>query len=96
MFDELFNMSNGNIGALEFLATLVKEKSSDSTRYLLSIKLLGLQGSRLYKLWNDCCQRDYEKTYKVLDKFLRDELKPHYILNCVDQPRGEIIEIGED
>jgi len=36
-----------------------------------------LYGSRLYQLWNDCCDRDLGTVYKVLDQYSDSDILRH-------------------
>ena len=92
MLDIAIKMSEGNPGALTLIMEIMKE-GYEKIQYILICDTLGLYGSRLYQLWNDCCQRDTNKVFKVLDKFQKGEINKEYLLNCIDQPYGLNIEI---
>lgn len=38
---------------------------------------MGLYGSRLYQLWNDCCDRNLETVNKVLNQYDDSEIIKH-------------------
>lgn len=44
---------------------------------------IGLYGSKLYMLWNDCCDRDMDKVKSVLDARQRGKLTDQEILEHV-------------
>lgn len=85
-------MAEGNFGALSFIMGILKQ-DDDNVYYLIDCDNLGIYGSRLYQLWNDCCQRDNNKVFKVLDKYKNGEFTKEFIYDCIDQPYGKNIDI---
>lgn len=94
LIDIAVKMSEGNPGALTFSIGIL-ESGPDNIKYFLVLDELGLYGSAMYQLWNDCCQRDIEKVFKVLDKYSKGEFTKEFILDYVDQPYGKNIVIEE-
>lgn len=64
--DFLRHFAEGNPGAMTFVmeAMLAKDVISREMAYvgLQRMDALGIRGTKLYMLWNDCCNRDTEKT----------------------------------
>ena len=59
-------LAQGNPGAMAFTMELVAN-GDDASRDMAITALkrmdaLGIRGKKLYMLWNDCCDRDTEKT----------------------------------
>lgn len=69
-FDFVHTLSSGNPGALVFVMELLAvEDSTSRERNITALKrmdVLGIRGPKLYMLWNDCCDRDSEKTVNVM------------------------------
>ena len=61
----LITMSDGNPGALTCMMTML---DSDPLALLdiLVLDSLEIYGSKLYMLWNDCCDRDMAKLKKTI------------------------------
>lgn len=65
-------MSEGNPGALRVVMELMK--TPIDCLYLLSLDTIGIYGSEIYILWNDCCGRDFDKLKTVLNAWKRGQL----------------------
>ena len=68
MQDMLITMSEGNPGAL---ICMIQMMNSDPMA-LLDIMLfdsIGIYGSKIYKVWNDCCGRDMGKFKETIQAF---------------------------
>ena len=68
MQDMLFTMSEGNPGAL----TCMMQMMNSDPMALLDILLfdsLGIYGSKIYMVWNDCCDRDMVKFKETIQAF---------------------------
>lgn len=87
-------MSEGNPGALQTLFLLFSE--ADGLPYVLALDAIGIYGSRLYMLWNDCCNRDIGKVKKILYRWARDEIKSEEILAHVSGGCGTPFEGLDD
>ena len=62
-----------NPGALTFFCEAVKRKPDISLTAVDRMLFYGITGSKLYMLWNDCCDRDTEKTlYIMLENSIED------------------------
>lgn len=63
----------GNPGALSFLMLAFKIEPAKSEVAFYRMQANGICGDRLYMLWNDCCERDIEKTLKIMcDKPIKE------------------------
>lgn len=73
----LMKMSDGNPGCLTFLMQLFDDDLSKAFMLCLRFDTMELYGSRLYQLWNDCCDRDLGTVYKVLDQYSNSDILRH-------------------
>lgn len=68
MQDMLITMSEGNPGAL----TCMMQMMNSDPRALLDILFfdsIGIYGSKIYMVWNDCCGRDMGKFKETIQAF---------------------------
>ena len=80
MKDVLITMCDGNPGALTCMMQLIQ---NDPLTGLLDIMLfdsMGIYGSKIYMVWNDCCARNMEKFKETIKafregKFTEEEIK---------------------
>lgn len=75
--DAVIKMSDGNPGCLMFLMQLFEDNLSKAFMLCLRFDMMGLYGSRLYQLWNDCCDRDINIVYKVLEQYSDADIISH-------------------
>ena len=57
------SMANGNPGATIVILKMIKERM---VLDLLLLQRLNIAGESLYKLYNDCCQRNYKKLARTI------------------------------
>ena len=70
--DIVLKLSVGNPGALTTCFEIIKAKNNDivqSFPIFLTLDNMKLYGSYLYMLWNDCCGRNIEDVFDVIDGF---------------------------
>lgn len=70
--DVIIKLSEGNPGAMTTLFEIMNHFDNDEMEFLgtfLVIDSMALYGSQLYMLWSDCCNRDIEKTVKVINLY---------------------------
>lgn len=79
-------MSEGNPGALQ--AIMQFARNPIDFMLLLACDSIGLYGSQLYMLWNDCCGRDMRKVRTVLKAWERGKVTAEEILQHVSGGRG--------
>jgi hypothetical protein len=60
----------------------------DGVVLILYLDTIGIYGSQIYMLWNDCCDRNLEKLELVLRNFQMGELTAQEIIQNVSQGRG--------
>ena len=86
LFEGITKVCEGNPGAMVCLTGVLKKKDwyngCDGFLYMLAIDTLELYGEKLYMLWNDCCDRDFEKLEVVfrnwqMGKLSKDEIHEH-------------------
>jgi len=87
-------MSEGNPGALTAIIELVKKQ--DGIMYVLACDRIGVYGSRLYMLWNDCCGRSIDKFMCVIKAWQTGKLKAEEILEHVSGGWGTPFEGLDD
>lgn len=92
MMDVMMKMSEGNPGALTFLMEMMRKQNwyggADSFTAILSFDTIGLYGSELYMLWNDCCNRDLTQVELVLRNWQMGELSVDEIHKNISQGYG--------
>ena len=86
--EAIFTMSEGNPGAL----TCMMEMMNSNPMALLDILYfdsLGIYGSKIYMLWNDCCNRDMDKLNETLQYFREGDISEEEIHANLDKVRAE-------
>lgn len=88
----IFTMSEGNIGAVTCMTEMIKKTDwyggVDGLMLILYFDTIGIYGSKIYMLWNDCCDRSLEKLELVLRNFQKGKLTAQEIIQNVSQRRG--------
>lgn len=72
-----FDICEGNPGALSFVMQAYEANVFRAERAFQRMKDNGITGSRLYMLWNDCCDRDTGKALAVMAKMAVEEIVRH-------------------
>ena len=86
-----FNITEGNPGCLQFLIDAYDKYMFFAERGFQRMQDAGVKGSRLYMLWNDCCDRDTSKAlYIMLNRDVDD------IIHHIDGGSGRGIPIQEE
>ena len=68
-----FDICEGNIGALTFLMEAYDIDMFGAETAFQRMQNNNITGSKLYMLWNDCCDRDTEKALKIMkDNTIQD------------------------
>lgn len=78
-FDILMKMSDGNPGCLTFLMELAHKDSMLLCSVALKLDSAELYGSEVYMLWNDCCDRDIDKTVRMIKKLDYKTLRSYVV-----------------
>lgn len=87
LHDIVVKMSDGNPGCVSFLLNFIKE-SYDGAFKILAFDKMELYGENLYKLWNDCCNREIDEVNKVLDAWYKGKISTQEIIDNVSKPYG--------
>ena len=67
-----------NPGALQFFCELMDTKAPEIGLTALDrMYFYGLRGDKLYMIWNDCCDRNTEKTLNIMLNNSIDDINKH-------------------
>jgi hypothetical protein len=72
-----FAIAEGNPGALTFLVEAYAKDPFKAERGFQRMRDAGITGSRLYMLWNDCCNRDTEMAMDIMSNKAIDVILHH-------------------
>lgn len=72
-----FDICAGNPGALTFLMQAYDTDMFKAERALQRMQDNGITGSRLYMLWNDCCDRDTAHALEVMLNMSVEDIVRH-------------------
>lgn len=67
--DMLITMCDGNPGALTCMMEMIQDDSMTGMMDIMLFDKLGIYGSKIYMVWNDCCGRDMEKFTETIRAF---------------------------
>lgn len=71
--DFVIKLSDGNPGCMMFVIQALHETPERAVTALERAQLYDLKGSRLYMLWNDCCNRNTKVAVNILlEESMRD------------------------
>lgn len=62
----ILDMHEGNMGAAVFMKDAFVKNPFGALFSFKRMKAVGVTGSRLYMLWNDCCNRDTERAIEIM------------------------------
>lgn len=62
----LYHITDGNPGALTFLIQAYKDDMFGAERAFQRMQDNDIIGSKLYMLWNDCCDRNTKKALSIM------------------------------
>lgn len=83
--DMLITMSEGNPGAL----TCMMQMLNSDPMALMDILLfdsMGIYGSKIYMVWNDCCGRDMAKFKETIQAFREGKFSEEEIHENLSRP----------
>ena len=86
--EAIITMSEGNSGALTCLQKMI-ESNPMAILDILYFDFLGIYGSKISILWNDCCNRDINKLNKTLNYFKEINISKEEIHENLDKVRAE-------
>jgi hypothetical protein len=78
---DLLRLADGNPGALTFIMEAGKMFDERVDKGFKRMQAHNITGSRLYILWNDCCDRNTEKAIRVMYEENIDEIIKHITHN---------------
>ena len=81
--DFITEICGGIVGTLAFIGEAFALSPTEAECGLKRMKSLGITGSKLYMLWNDCCERDTDFTLTVMNSCSADQ-----IIHCVKDGHG--------
>lgn len=95
--DIVVKLSEGNPGAMTCICGILKkaENNIDVVKYLLVFDSLEIYGAKLYMLWNDCCDRDFDKLFKIIDFLVEGRYTKEKILEHINYEGGRGIPFEE-
>ena len=74
---DLIRLADGNPGALTFIMEAGKMFDERADKGFKRMQAHNITGSKLYILWNDCCDRNTEKAIRVMYEENIDEIIKH-------------------
>ena len=86
--ETLIAMSEGNPGALTCMMKMI-ESNPMALLDIVYFDFLGIHGTKIYILWNDCCNRDMEKFNKTIQFFRENKISKEEIHANLDKVRAE-------
>ena len=72
-----FDICNGNIGALTFLMEAYEIDLFGAEKAFQRMQDNNITGSKLYMLWNDCCDRDTKKALQIMKNNTIQDIDEH-------------------
>lgn len=93
---DLVSICNGNIGCFAFIKEAWNTCKCQEDLLYVNKGLHKMQdnniiGDKLYMLWNDCCNRNAQKTLEVMNKCSID-----FIIEKINYDQGKGITITDD
>lgn len=85
MQDVLITMSEGNPGALTCMMQMLQTNPMSFMDILLFDKM-GIYGSKIYMVWNDCCGRDMKKFKDTIQAFREGKFSEEEIHENLNRP----------
>lgn len=82
-------MSEGNPGALECISMMFADNAYGTAIDLLLFDKLEIYGSKLYMVWNDCCNRDMKKFKETIRAFRSEKFTKEQIHENLNQIRAK-------
>ena len=79
MLGIILSVSKGNPGAAAFCMEVMHNENTSNyaAAAIERMNYLDITGDKLYMIWNDCCNRDTEKTLTVMLEKSKDDLIKH-------------------
>lgn len=84
----IFKLSEGNPGAVTAIVQLCESCSYEEfLTYLIFFDDYEIYGSKIYMLWNDCCDRDLNKLIETIS-YIRANLNREEVHKNLDRGRA--------
>jgi len=61
-----FAITEGKLGALLFCMDAYKQNPLRAETCFMRMQKAGITGTKLYMLWNDCCNRDVDMSMRIM------------------------------
>ena len=84
--DMLITMCDGNHGAFTCMIGMIQDDPMTGMLDILLFDTLGIYGSKIYMVWNDCCGRDMEKFKETLRAFREGKFTEEEIHKNLSRP----------
>lgn len=84
----LITMSEGNPGALTCMIQMLNSDLRNFSDILLFDKM-GIYGSQIYIVWNDCCNRDMRKFKETIQAFREGKFTEEEIQKNLARPHAQ-------
>lgn len=72
-----FDILEGNPGATTFMVEAYDKYLFKAEQAFQRMQDANITGAKLYMLWNDCCDRDTEKTVNIMLENTIEDIKTH-------------------
>ena len=72
-----FDICNGNVGALTFLMEAYDIDLFGAEKAFQRMQDNNITGSKLYMLWNDCCDRNTKKALRIMKENTIQDIVEH-------------------
>ena len=89
MEDMLITMCEGNPGALTCMMQMIQTDPMTGMLDILLFDSLGIYGSKIYMVWNDCCGRDMAKFKETIQAFRKGKFTEEEIHENLSSVRAK-------
>jgi hypothetical protein len=83
----LIAMCDGNPGAITCMVQML-QNDPDAIFDILYFDTMDIYGSKIYKLWNDCCDRDMAKFKETIKYLQSGQVSKEEIHENLNRPRA--------
>lgn len=67
--DMIVIMCDGNARCISAMFDMLTQDSRRAKKTFIFLDHIRVYGEMIYKLWNDCCNRDVKKVFETIDAF---------------------------
>lgn len=86
MIEMLDTMCEGNPGALTCMMQMIQTDPMTGMMDILLFDSMGIYGSKIYMVWNDCCGRDMGKFKETIQAFREGKFSDEEIHKNLSRP----------